>query len=234
VVIYIRADAGEVIMNILVIGDQRRSDELLVKIPAGVNVQHAESISNLPDSRFDLVFDLNFDERSDRGFIQTTKANAIVVSAVKQSLAQMQALHALPQHVPVIGMNCLPTFINRPLAEISFAGSSQQAETIFKSLNWSWKQVDDRVGMVSPRVLCMIINEACFTLQEGTASITDIDIAMKLGTNYPYGPFEWCDRIGVKDVYETLLAVYNDTHDSRYRCSALLKSKYLKREAFLN
>ena len=55
----------------------------------------------------------------------------------------------------------------------------------------------------------------------------DIDKAMKLGTNYPHGPFEWCERIGVKHVYEVLEAVYEDTKDERYMISPLLKKEYL-------
>jgi 3-hydroxybutyryl-CoA dehydrogenase len=88
--------------------------------------------------------------------------------------------------------------------------------------------VADRVGFVAPRVICMIINEAFYTVQEGTASKEDIDQAMKLGTNYPYGPFEWCEKIGVIQVYELLDVVYNDTKDERYKIAPLLKQSYLQ------
>ena len=54
--------------------------------------------------------------------------------------------------------------------------------------------VQDRTGMVMPRILCMLINEAAFALMENIASPSDIDTAMKLGTNYPFGPVEWADR----------------------------------------
>ena len=53
-------------------------------------------------------------------------------------------------------------------------------------------------------------------------------MAMKLGTNYPYGPFEWCKRIGIKHVYELIEALYDDTQDERYKISPLLKKEYLK------
>lgn len=87
--------------------------------------------------------------------------------------------------------------------------------------------VDDRVGMVTPRVISMIINEAYYVVQEGTASREDIDLAMKSGTNYPYGPFEWIRRIGIKHIYEVLEAVYEDTKDERYKICPLLKKEYL-------
>lgn len=88
--------------------------------------------------------------------------------------------------------------------------------------------VDDRIGLVTPRVICMIINEAYYTVQEGTASREDVDMAMKLGTNYPYGPFEWCNRIGIKHVYELIEALYDDTQDERYKICPLLKKEYLR------
>ena len=43
----------------------------------------------------------------------------------------------------------------------------------------------------------MIINEAYFTWEAGTSTKEEIDIAMKLGTGYPYGPFEWGEKIGL-------------------------------------
>jgi 3-hydroxybutyryl-CoA dehydrogenase len=88
--------------------------------------------------------------------------------------------------------------------------------------------------MVTPRVICMIINEACYTLQEGTASLVDIDTSMKLGTNYPLGPFEWADKIGIQHVYQILDSVYNDTKDERYKICSLLKTHYLKNLKFYN
>ena len=81
--------------------------------------------------------------------------------------------------------------------------------------------------MVTPRVVLMIINEAYFPVQEGTASKDAINQAMKLGTNYPMGPFEWCVKIGIKDVYEMLEAMYQDTGDERYKICPLLKREYL-------
>ena len=51
---------------------------------------------------------------------------------------------------------------------------------------------------------------------------------MRLGTNYPYGPFEWCEKIGLNEVYETLEAIYEDTKDERYKICPLLKMNILK------
>ena len=68
--------------------------------------------------------------------------------------------------------------------------------------------------MITPRVIAMIINEAYFTLQAGVSTKEEIDTAMKLGTNYPYGPFEWADKIGLNRI-KTLLQTLSKT-DTRY------------------
>ena len=70
--------------------------------------------------------------------------------------------------------------------------------------------VKDCPGFVSPRILAMVINEAFFTLEAGTASKEEIDIAMKLGTGYPYGPFEWGEKIGLEKIRRLLNALAFD------------------------
>jgi 3-hydroxybutyryl-CoA dehydrogenase len=128
-----------------------------------------------------------------------------------------------------VGFNGLPSFFDLGVLEVSIWKNEDKPmlESLANTLGFQYLLVDDRVGLVTPRVICMIINEAYYTVQEGTASRDDIDMAMKLGTNYPYGPFEWCKRIGLRHVYELLEAVYEDTHDERYKICPLLKKEYL-------
>ena len=130
----------------------------------------------------------------------------------------------------LFGFNGFPTMFNREFLEVSLLEAEDEPELkrICGQLQSGFMIVDDRVGLVTPRVISMIINEAYYTVQEGTASREDIDLAMKLGTNYPYGPFEWCERIGLKNVYRLLEAVYNDTKDERYKVSALMKKEFLR------
>jgi 3-hydroxybutyryl-CoA dehydrogenase len=77
--------------------------------------------------------------------------------------------------------------------------------------------------MVTPRVISAIINEAYFTLQADVSTKEEIDTAMKLGTNYPFGPFEWSRAIGLKKIYELLLALSKT--DSRYLPAARLQEE---------
>ena len=124
----------------------------------------------------------------------------------------------------------LPTLLNRPLLEVSLyheADRAKLAETC-AALGTDYRVVADRVGLVTPRVICQIINEAYFTVQEGTASKADVDLGMKLGTNYPHGPFAWAEAIGIARVYAVLEALWQDTHDERYKVCPLLKREALR------
>ena len=80
---------------------------------------------------------------------------------------------------------------------------------VFTALERATVKSPDNIGLIAPRVLAMIINEAFYALGENVASKADIDTAMKLGTNYPEGPFAWCELIGgahIKALLESLAA----------------------------
>ncbi|SDY02407.1 3-hydroxyacyl-CoA dehydrogenase family protein [Hymenobacter psychrophilus] len=139
-----------------------------------------------------------------------------------------------PPFGPVFGLCALPTLLDRPLLEVTLLdpATATVLADLCANLGTEYRLVADRVGLVTPRIVCMIINEACYTLQEGTASVQDIDLGMKLGTNYPHGPFEWANAMGIARVYETLEALYQDTHEERYKVCPLLKTMYLRGEPF--
>lgn len=225
-------------MKIFARGEKLRTDELqarLAHLKADWTI--IEETQAVPDSvrDFDFLFDLNMDEGINHlATYAQLKNKPVFVSAIKKSLAQMAHEYGKPVECVLVGMNALPTFINRNLAEVSLYNETDatQFQSVMNQLEWTYKLVADRVGMVTPRIIMMIINEACYTVQEGTATPADIDTSMKLGTNYPFGPFEWANRIGVKHVYETLEAVYTDTHDERYKICSLLKSTYLRGQSF--
>ncbi len=126
----------------------------------------------------------------------------------------------------VIGFCGLNGFVNRELLEVTTLSNTSEALAAesCKALGTEYRLVADQAGMVSPRMVCMIINEAYYTLEEGTATREDIDLAMKLGTNYPWGPFEWGDRIGLKNVVAVLNAAKKETGDSRYQVCELLNA----------
>lgn len=178
---------------------------------------------------FEVIFDLNLDDDASRlAWYAPLKDKVVVGCAVKQSLRQMRENCRQEIHCHMAGINALPTFINRSLAELCLLEEQDKkpVDELFRALQWEYLLVDDQPGMVTPRVVAMLINEAWFVLEEETASRDDIDMSMKLGTNYPYGPFEWCDKIGIRDVYETLHALAINSNESRYRICTLLQEQY--------
>jgi 3-hydroxybutyryl-CoA dehydrogenase len=74
--------------------------------------------------------------------------------------------------------------------------------------------VKDIPGLIAPRIVSTIINEACYAISEDISDAQQIDIAMRLGTNYPEGPISWGKRIGATKVYGLLSMMSVD--DSRY------------------
>ena len=157
----------------------------------------------------------------------------VVLNGVANNV--LEAYNELKEaNAAVAMMNLWPSFIELLKAEIAVPLEKHlpAITSFFESFNWPFEKVATRVGLVTPRVISMIINEACYTVQEGTAGMKDIDLAMKLGTNYPFGPFEWANRIGIENVYACLEAIYLDTQEERYKICPLLKSHYLRQEAF--
>lgn len=76
--------------------------------------------------------------------------------------------------------------------------------TVFAAIPWQYSITPNIMGFISARVVSNIINEAFFALEQGVSTKEDIDIAMRLGTNYPFGPFEWAAAIGHSTVVSLL------------------------------
>lgn len=128
----------------------------------------------------------------------------------------------------LIGIGLYNTFSNAKRIEIApskitDAAILKNAENFLTEAGINYSIVPDRVGLIFPRIVSMIINEAAQVYSEKIASGEDIDTAMKLGTNYPFGPLEWADRLGVDLVYNILAALQRDLGEDRYRPHPLLK-----------
>jgi 3-hydroxybutyryl-CoA dehydrogenase len=219
-------------MKILIIGEGGSAQETRLKF--GDDHQYVQVREHREAQKFlegsEVVFDFVIEEEPNAYEIYHAKHVKVFLNTAKISLSELNSMTETKVKALVFGFNGLPTFVNRPVFEVTLLNKLNESDLIkvCGQLKTDFQIVDDRVGLVTARVICMIINEAYFTAQEGTANRKDIDLAMKLGTNYPFGPFEWCARIGIRNVYELLEAVYEDTRDERYKVCPLLKREYLQ------
>jgi 3-hydroxybutyryl-CoA dehydrogenase len=204
-------------MKIVVIADEEQKAELLAQgQTATAETGWTNSIPAADNA--DAYIDLFFDGSSERVKALTALQPAlIIVNAVTTTLDELPA--------GFIRINGWPTFLKRNVVEACCddAAIKSKAETIFACFNKTTEWVADIPGFVSARVISMIINEAYFTLEENVSSKEETDTAMKLGTHYPYGPFEWGRLVGLKKI-NTLL-VKMATKNERYTPCALLSKE---------
>jgi 3-hydroxybutyryl-CoA dehydrogenase len=214
-------------LEIIILGSERQAEELVSKLGPSHTYFRAKKPTDAGKvfSKDRIVFDFTpGTDLFDRGIYVTQPGMTVFLDTTLISLANL-AIRNEPSEV--FGFCGLPTFVNRSIMEVSVTDEKSlvNLKLTFERLSSDYIVVADKVGMVTPRVICMIINEAYYTAEEGTASREDIDMAMKLGTNYPWGPFEWARRIGLENVGALLQAVYRDSKDDRYRICPLLESE---------
>jgi 3-hydroxybutyryl-CoA dehydrogenase len=209
-------------MRIVIIGNSDISAELKTSETAENTVWliRLEELKDRPDVLIDLLFD---NEPRRLAALKKTGAATIIINSVSHTLSDLNA--------DVVRINGWKTFLSGKLVEAAAMSQEKMKviEQVFSTFGRSIEWVDDQPGFVTPRVVAMIINEAYFALAEGVSTREEIDTAMKLGTNYPYGPFEWAEKIGVKNVAALLskLAEINP----RYQPAALLSSENYSNQA---
>lgn len=171
---------------------------------------------------FDLLIDLTFEENNGiHGYLKSSNV-PVLIGSVIQTLKEFQDIQ-----VPIARFNHWPTFIDRNCIEFSTNNYAQQFEEIFRQLNIPSFQTEDVPGFVTAKTISMIINEAYIALQEEVSSKEEIDTAMKLGTNYPYGPFEWATKIGEDKIVQLLLKLA-ETDPCYKPAQSLLKKSEIK------
>lgn len=208
--------ANKVNMFIAVRSSEGQKKEFLQKgIPPGLEVEffaNNEPINT--KKKLDALFDFSEEELSMdylREEIPVFKNEVITL------------LKSLPENY--IRINAWPGFINRSIIEMVYNNEMEEkGKKIMNALQWKFMRVPDIPGMIAARVICMIINEAWFALADKISTKSEIDIAMKLGTNYPYGPFEWGEKIGLAHVLGLLKKL--SENDKRYEPCQLLINNF--------
>jgi 3-hydroxybutyryl-CoA dehydrogenase len=185
-------------MNLIVLSDDVLIEELTCSgVDENTNIERIRNINDFrkfPDA--DAWIDLLFKPDDERiTLLKELNTKPVIINSVEKSLSGTSS--------NFVRINGWPTFLKRKVVEASTLNETLKplTERIFSSLNRRVQWVPDEAGFISARVVAMIINEAFFVLGENVSTREDIDIAMKLGTNYPLGPFEWSEKIGLNKIH---------------------------------
>ena len=202
-------------MQIVVLADANQKEELVNNNPSlnaiWITDEHEFVHHKNADAFFDLTFE-NTDKR--RSLLAQLLPKLVVINSVADTLKEI--------HLSFVRINGWKTFLSSSLIEAACYDehAKLKAEEAFSLFNKKIEWLADEPGFITARVVSMIINEAFILLVEGVSTKEEINTAMKLGTAYPFGPFEWAEKIGLKNII-LLLEKLSETQ-SRYKPSEFL------------
>ena len=155
-----------------------------------------------------------------------------ILASNTSSLSITEVASATNRPEKVIGMHFFnPAPVMKLVEIIRGMATSQETFDAVKELSVAIGkepvEVEEAPGFVVNRILIPMINEASFIFQEGIASVEDIDTAMKYGANHPMGPLALGDLIGLDVCLAIMDVLYNETGDTKYRSSSILR-KYVR------
>ena len=180
-----------------------------------ISVHYVTDLTKLSSTvKPDVLIDLLFVNSNERIKLLHQSSALVVVNSVTDTLVEINEAF--------VRINAWPGFFASQLIEASCLQPElvEKAATVFKGFGKELQWLPDEIGFIAPRVISMIINEAYFALADGVSTREDMNTAMKLGTAYPYGPFEWASLIGL-DKIAALLSKLSAT-EPRYQPAPLL------------
>lgn len=186
---------------------------------ANLNTAHLiiEAASENLDLKLKIFREL--DEIAQPGAILATNTSSI-------SITKMAGATSHPENV--IGMHFMNPVPLMRLVEVIRGLATSDATTsatieVCQKMGKEPVEAQDSPGFISNRILCPMINEAIFALQDGIGTPEAIDTVMKLGMNHPMGPLALCDLIGLDVVLSVMEVLQRDLGDDKYRPAYLLR-----------
>ena len=200
-------------MRISILSNENAYKEL-TEIYPNVSWFHAQNMNQLNAfDNVDVAVNLN-DDACDEDY--SSFKIPVLINSVSNTLKSTN------HGAHVIRLNGWNGFLKRTTWELAGENNDILKE-LSTQLGVRFSFLSDEPGFVSARVLAMIINEAYFAKAENVSTENEIDIALKLGTNYPKGPFEWANEIGLSNVLNLLKTL--SLADARYTPCSLLEKE---------
>ncbi len=204
-------------MEVVVLADEKKWLELkgsMTAEPEGVTwVQTLEEME--AHRQADVFMDLEFEENDHLAVLTGLLPKTILVNNV---VSTNRATHP-----SFIRFNGWTGFLHHSIIEAACSEEQKtNAEAVFALFGKSIQLLPDEIGFVKPRVISLIINEAFLALEDDISTKEEINTAMKMGTNYPFGPFEWADKIGTGKIVKLLEAL--EKKQAKYKPSSLIKA----------
>jgi len=153
------------------------------------------------------------------GGVLASNTSSIPITRIGAATRRPDAVIGMHFMNPVPLMSLVEIIRGAATSEATYASTRALAEKMGKTTVVS----RDFPGFIVNRILIPMLNEACFAVMEGLASVQDIDTAMKLGTNQPMGPLQLADFIGLDTVLSIAEMLDRGLGDDKYRPCPLLK-----------
>jgi len=201
--------------------EQKANAEAINFVPDMESVGEADIVIEAATENPELKFKIfkEMDAKAREGVILASNTSSI-------SITKIAAATSRPDKV--IGMHFMnPVPLMKLVEVIRGLGTSdettQTTVELCKIMGKEPVEANDSPGFISNRVLCPMINEAIFALQEGIGTPEAIDQVMKLGMNHPMGPLTLADLIGLDVVLFVMEVLQRDMGDDKYRPAYLLR-----------
>lgn len=152
----------------------------------------------------------------------------LLVSSVSASATEIASWTDHPARV--VGYGLLPPISLTEMVEYTPALQTEfeiaaRARRFWEDLGFEVVRVPDSAGLVRPRIVCALINEAVKILAQSSLPVEELDLALQHALNAPRGPLSWADEIGLDVVLGTLEGLLRYWGHDRYRPAPLLRQK---------